>query len=123
MPKFLKALPYIVAFGLIALLIFWIASALNGVGDKVPSSISSYHVIDDNTVMVEYRVENTTARTGKSSCSITMHDEAYSYSGSDSGYESAKEINPGETYAGVARVDISGSGAKYVSKGNIDCRI
>lgn len=105
------------------LFIWWAASLGSNKGIEVESSITSYRAINPGELTVEYEVKNTSDKTGISSCSITMHDESYEYRGNDSGYESAKEIMPNETYSGVASLKISNDGAKHITKGAIGCTI
>ena len=89
----------------------------------VEASIFKYHAVNPSMLSVEYRVTNTTETPGYSDCSITMSDESMKYHGNDFGYESAKVIQPGETYSGVASVTVSNGGAEYVTKGGIKCTI
>jgi hypothetical protein len=105
------------------LFIWWAASLGSSKGTELESSITSYRAVNPGELTVEYEVKNTSDKTGISSCSITMHDESYEYRGNDSGYESAKEIVPNETYSGVASLKISNDGAEYITKGAISCTI
>lgn len=110
---------------LLGVLVIWGVSSLfaSKKGDNVEASIFSYHVVNPSQLSVEYRVKNTTKNPGKSMCSINMQDATSKYSGNDFGYESAKEIQPGETYSGVASLSISNEGAQYITKGGINCKI
>lgn len=116
-------LAIIVTLVLFSLFMWWIGSMYFGGGEKVEASIFSQRAVDQDELMVEYRVTNTTDKTGKSSCAITMRDDENKYNGSDAGYMSGKEIAPGEIYSGIARVKVSGNGANSITKGSIDCTI
>lgn len=113
-------------FAVVMLLMWWwfsSASSSQNKGEEVPASIFSHHVVNPSTLSVEYRVTNTTDKPGISSCSITMHDAENKYSGSDFDFKSAKEIQPGEEYSGIARLNISNDGAEFANKGKINCTI
>lgn len=119
-----KPIVVVVILAIIVLLpAWWIFSLSANKGEEVNASITSYHAADPSTLTVEYRVTNTTDKAGYSDCSITMTDASSSNSGSDSGYESAKVIQPGEEYAGIAKVTISNQGASTITNGGITCYI
>lgn len=89
----------------------------------VTAKIGEYRVINPSLISLEYTVTNTAGTSGYSSCSIAVNDASYTYTGSDFGYKSAKEIEPGDDYTGIANIKISNNGAGYITDGTIDCTI
>lgn len=108
-----------------ALLCWWIWSAALNTGKKVKleAHTGDYNVVNPSTIMINYSVKNTTDRAGRSDCSIRVNDPSHTYTGSDFGFKSANEIQPGATYNGVAQLTITNNGAKYITEGHISCTL
>lgn len=121
--KGLVQLLVVFALGLVFIYGIYLLTTPRSAGNKLEANITSYRVSNPSLLTVEYQVKNTSDIPGKSSCDITMHDDSRTYSGSDFGYESAKQIQPNETYSGIANISISKEGAQYITSGGINCKI
>jgi len=90
---------------------------------KIEAHLGSYRVTNPASITQEYTVTNTTDHAGKSSCDIEVYDSSRTYHGNDFGFESPNEIQPGESYDGLAMLTVTNEGASYITGGAISCKI